>query len=540
MRRDSLGFLSAMVRTYGDIVVLPFGPVRVYLLCHPEQVAYVLQGHAPNDGQSRFSAQVRPLLGQGLATSDGALWRTQRRLVQPVFHREGREALAAPITTATQAMLARWAAHAAAGTALDMLAEMTRLTGEVMVRALFGTALPEAVERTMCADVTMVTGSLRTHMLTLTPWSRWLPTPGRRQCQAALARLDHLVGQHIQARRQQGEDHGDLLALLLAARDPATGAGMALQQLRDEVMTLLFAGHETTALALTWTWDLLARHPEVAERRRRDVATVLAGRVPTGADLPSLPYIRMVVEEAMRLYPPAWMIARAARADDVIGGYPIPAGTPVFLSPYLTHRRPAVWPEPARFAPERFAADGVARRPPGAYVPFAAGPRACLGAPLAMMEAQLIVAQVIQTYDVALVAGQQVVPQPRLTLRPRHGMPMVVRGRLAANAPSPPGSPLDRAWVRCARDGGGDGMGLMLWLQALEPRAVVRLVFAGSSWCGDGPLYFLVFPWLYWRHAPAVAVRYGYLWGWAVLVRTGLKGAFATVRPFQAAPEQVA
>jgi cytochrome P450 len=315
MRRDSLGFLSAMVRTYGDIVALPFGPVRVYLLCHPEQVAYVLQGHAPHYGKSRFSAQVRPLLGQGLATSDGALWRTQRRLVQPAFHRERLAALAATITTATQAMLARWAPHAATGTPLDMLAEMTRLTGEVIVRALFGTVLPEAVGRTMFADFTTVTGYLRMHMLTLTPGAGGCRPRGGSQCQAALARLDTRVGQHIQARRQQGEDHGDLLALLLAARDPATGAGMPAQQLRDEVMTLLFAGHETTALALTWTWYLLARHPEVAERLRRDVATVLAGRVPTGADLPSLPYIRMVVEEAMRLYPPAWMMARAARAD---------------------------------------------------------------------------------------------------------------------------------------------------------------------------------------------------------------------------------
>jgi cytochrome P450 len=434
MRRDSLGFLSAMVRTYGDIVALPFGPVRIYLLCHPEQVAYVLQGHAHNYGKSRFSAQVRPLLGQGLATSDGALWRTQRRLVQPAFHRERLAGLAETITTATHAMLARWAPHAATGTPLDMLAEMTRLTGEVIVRALFGTALPEAVGRTMFADFATVTGYLRRHMLTLTPWGAWLPTPGRRQFHAALARLDHLVGQHIQARRQQGGDHGDLLALLLAARDPATGAGMAPQQLRDEVMTLLFAGHETTALALTWTWDLLARHPAVAERLRRDVAAVLAGRMPTVADLPHLPYLRMVLEEALRLYPPAWMIARAARADDVIGGYPIPAGTTVFLSPYLTHRHPDVWPEPERFDPERFGAERAAARPPGAYFPFAAGPRACLGAPLAMLEAQLIVAQVIQAYDVALVGGQPVVPQPRLTLRPRHGVPMVVRGRPAAAA----------------------------------------------------------------------------------------------------------
>jgi cytochrome P450 len=442
MRRDSLGFLSAMMRTYGDIVALPFGPVRVYLLCHPEHVAYVLQGNAYNYSKSRFSAQVRPLLGQGLATSDGTLWRTQRRLVQPAFHRERLAALAATITTATQAMLARWAParwapHATAGTALDMLAAMTRLTGEVIVRALFGTTLPEAVGHTMFADFMTVTGYLRTHMLALTPWSARLPTPGRRRFQAALARLDTLVGQYIAARRQQGEDHGDLLALLLAARDPATGAGMSAQQLRDEVMTLLFAGHETTALALTWTWYLLAHHREVADRLRRDVAAVLAGRVPTVADLPHLPYIRMVLEEALRLYLPAWMIARAARSADVIGGYPIPTGTTVFLSSYLTHRHPDVWSEPERFDPDRFGAERAAARPPGAYFPFAAGPRACLGAPLAMMEAQLIVAQVIQVYGVELVAGQQVVPQPRLTLRPQHGVRMVVHGRPAAAAAGP-------------------------------------------------------------------------------------------------------
>jgi cytochrome P450 len=246
MRRDSLGFLSTMVRTYGDIVALPFGPFLVYLLCHPEHVAYVLQDHARNYGKSRFSAQVRPLLGQGLATSDGALWRTQRRLVQPAFHRERLAALAATITTATQAMLA----------------EMTRLTGEVIVRALFGTALPEAVGRTMFADFTTVTGYLRMHMLTLTPGAGGCRPRGGSQCQAAFARLDTLVGQHIQARPQQGEDHGDLLALLPAARDPATGAGMPAQQLRDEVMTLLFAGHETTVLALTWpgtSWRVIRR-----------------------------------------------------------------------------------------------------------------------------------------------------------------------------------------------------------------------------------------------------------------------------------------
>jgi cytochrome P450 len=436
MRRDSLGFLTAMARTYGDMVALPFGPFCVYLLCHPEHIAYVLQGNPRNYGKSRFTEQVRPLLGQGLATSDGTLWRTQRRLVQPAFHRERLAAFLDTITTATHAMLTRWGTHAPAGTVIDILAEMTRLTGEVIVRALFGTALPE-VGRTMFADFTTVTSYLRTHMLALTPWSTRLPTPGRRRFVAALARLDTLVWQSIQARRQQDGDRGDLLSLLLEARDPATGEPMSAQQLRDEVMTLLFAGHETTALALTWTWYLLAHHAEVATRLWRDVAAVLAGRVPTLADLPRLAYTRMVIEEALRLYPPVWMIARAARADDVIGGYPIPAHTTVFLSPYLTDRHPAFWPEPERFDPERFAPPRAAERPPGAYFPFAAGPRACIGAPLAMKEAQLIVAQVVQAYGFDLVVGQRIVPQPRLTLRPRTGVHLILRSPPVSAASGP-------------------------------------------------------------------------------------------------------
>jgi cytochrome P450 len=429
MRRDSLGFLTAMVRTYGDIVALPLGPHRVYLLCHPEHIAYVLQGNQRNYGKSRFTEQMRPLLGKGLATSDGALWRTQRRLVQPAFHRERLAALAGTITTATDAMLSRWAPLIAQGTSLDMLAEMTQLTGEVIVRALFGTALSEA-GRTIFADFIMVTGYLRTRMLALTAWSSRLPTRGRRRFAEALARLDTLVWQRIQEHRQQGGDRGDLLSLLLAARDPATGEGMSAQQLRDEVMTLLFAGHETTALALTWTWYLLARHTEVAGRLRREVTAVLAGRVPTMADLSHLPYTRMVIEEALRLYPPVWMLARTARADDMIGGYPIPAGTTVFLGLYLTHRRPDVWPDPERFEPERFAPHRVGERPPGAYFPFATGLRACLGAPFAMMEAQLIVAQVVQAYHFDLVAGQRIAPQPRLTLRPQTGVHLVFRAPL--------------------------------------------------------------------------------------------------------------
>jgi cytochrome P450 len=199
-------------------------------------------------------------------------------------------------------------------------------------------------------------------------------------------------------------------------------------------ITLVFAGHETTAVALTWTCYLLAGHAEAVGRLQREVATVLAGRVPTVADLPHLPYTRMVIEEALRLYPLAWMLARAARTDDVLGGCPIPAHTTVLLSPYLTHRHPAIWPDPERFDPERFAPHLVAPRPPGAYFPFAAGLRVCLGASFAMLEAQLIVAQVSQAYRFDVVPGQPIVPQPQLTLRPRTGVHLLLHAPLASTS----------------------------------------------------------------------------------------------------------
>jgi cytochrome P450 len=273
-------------------------------------------------------------------------------------------------------------------------------------------------------------------MLALTTWSAHLPTPGRRRFTAALARLNTMVWQLIEEQRQSGRDRGDLLSLLLASHDPATGERMPAQRVRDEVMTLVFAGHETTALALTWTWYVLARHAEATDRLLREVAGVLAGRVPTMADLPHLPYTRMVLEEALRLYPPVWMIARAARADNVIGGYPIPAQTTIFLSPYITHRHPAFWADqdlfdPDLFDPERFAPHQTVSRPPCTYFPFAAGPRACLGAQLAMVEAQLILAQVIQVYGVDVIAGQRITPQPALTLQPRNGVHVILRPRSA-------------------------------------------------------------------------------------------------------------
>jgi cytochrome P450 len=425
MRRDSLHFLTAMARTYGDVVALPFGPLRVYLLAHPEHIASVLQHNHRNYQKSPFTDRIRPLLGQGLATSEGTLWHTQRRLMQPAFQRASLAPLAATITRATQTMLERWRPQAATGGTVDIMAEMLWLTGEVISRALFGTSLPEGGQ-SLFADFTTVTRYAWQRMLALTTWSARLPSPGRHRFTLALARLEAIIKQLVEAHRAQDRAQGDLLARLLAARDPTTGAPMSAQQIRDEVMTLVFAGHETTAVALTWTCHVLAQYPDVQERVRREATTVLAGKSPTLADLAHLSYTHMVIQEVLRLYPPAWVIARIARTDDEIGGYPIPAQTTVLLSPYVTHRHPAFWPDPERFDPERFASPRGVARPPCAYFPFSVGPRVCLGEHLAMMEAQLTVAQVIQAYQVTLRAGQRITPQPLLTLRPPQGVHLIL------------------------------------------------------------------------------------------------------------------
>ncbi len=254
-----------------------------------------------------------------------------------------------------------------------------------------------------------------------------LPTPGNRRARAALRTLDRNI-QAIVARRraQTSAADEDLLSLLLHARDGG-GEGMGDRQIRDELMTLLLAGHETTAMALSWTWYLLDRHPRIAERVRGEIMRAAEDRDPTIDDLPRLGYVTQVIEEAMRLYPPAWMFTRTAREADEIGGYPVPPGTIVTLSPYLTHRAPEIWPDPERFDPDRFTAEEREQRPRLAYFPFAGGPRQCIGSDFAMTEATLVLATIARRYRLELAARRKVVPQPLITLRPRGGLPMIPR-----------------------------------------------------------------------------------------------------------------
>jgi cytochrome P450 len=425
LRRNSLQFLTDAARQYGDVVLLRLGPRTAYFLRHPDHIAYVLQTNHRNYRKSHAVEQLKPFLGAGLATSDGDLWRRQRRLIQPAFHRQQMAIFAAIVIETTAALLDRWHAREPRTAPIDILQEMMHLTGAIIVKALFGTTLRDT-DRTLLNDFRVVTQYSMERILAITAWSAHFPTAKRRHYRHALRRLEETVWHIIDTRRRSGARPDDLLSLLLVAHDPETGGRMSDQQLRDEVMTMFFAGHETTGLALAWTWYLLATHPEVAERLRCELATVLQRRAPTLQELPNLPYTRMVIQETLRLYPPAWMLSRTPLTDDVIGGYHVLAHTTVLLSQYVTHRHPQFWEHPDHFDPERFTPERAADRPHFAYFPFSGGPRQCIGEPLALLEAQCIVALIAQNYHLALSPGHQVIPSAGLTLRPYGGLPMTL------------------------------------------------------------------------------------------------------------------
>ncbi len=426
MRKDPLGFLTEAARRYGDVVSLKMGPMQAYLLSHPDHIQHVLQDHHRNYRKSRFVERVKPFLGEGLATSEGETWKMQRRLAQPAFHRQQIAALASVVTQTVEDTLDQW--RAPSNEPVDMLRQMMLLTGDIILRTMFG-ASGRDLGRPVLDDFDAVTRYCMDRMLAMIDWNGFLPTPKRRRFRAAMGRLDRAVHEIITARRRCGEARDDLLSMLLLARDGESGVQMTDQQLRDEVMTIFFAGHETTGLALTWSWYLLSQHPEAEQRLHQELAQVLHGRPPTFDDLPRLTYTRMVIEESMRLYPPSWIISRAPICDDDIGGFRIPSGATVFLSQYVTHRHPKLWDAPQRFDPERFAPDRAADRPRFAYFPFSGGPRQCLGDQFAMMEAQLVVARLAQAYRFRLLPGPPITAQPLLTLRPRDGLRMIVEPR---------------------------------------------------------------------------------------------------------------
>jgi cytochrome P450 len=421
--RDPLKVLTAWAREYGDIFYYRAGWIHVYFLNHPDYIESVLVNQYQNFNKDRVIRNSRWLFGNGLLTSEGSDWMRQRRLSQPAFHRERITSYAQTMTSYTKEMLNSWKD----GETRDIHQEMMRLTVRIVAKVLFSVDVSEETEKVAASlNVLMQQGS--GGRMVLPASFRYLPFPAMARVRRAARLLDEVVYAMIRKRRATDCDAGDLLSMLLQAEDE-DGSRMTDQQLRDEAITFLLAGHETTALSLTWIWYLLSQHPEVEHRLREELRLVLNGRVPVAQDLVRLPYTEQVVKEAMRLYPPAWGVARTVVKDCEIGGYQIPLGANIVASQWVMHRDPRYFSDPEKFNPDRWSTV-TPRLPRFAYFPFGGGPRVCIGAAFAMMEAMLLLATIAQQFQLRLVPGHQIAAMPSITLRPANGVSMIIRKSL--------------------------------------------------------------------------------------------------------------
>jgi cytochrome P450 len=418
---NPLDFFTKLARTYGDVTSYRMAGEQLFLINDPKLIRDVLVTHNRNFTKSRGLERSKRLLGQGLLTSEGAFHLRQRRLMQPAFHRDRVAGYGDLMVGYADRMRRSWTD----GATLDIAREMNRLTLSIVGRTLFDVDV-EQQAATVGEALTAVMESFWMTMLPFGEVLERLPVPKLRRARMARARLDAIIYRMIADRRSSGGDRGDLLSMLLAAQDEDDGGGMTDDQVRDEAMTIFLAGHETTANALTWTWFLLSSAPDVEARLHAEVSNALNGRLPSTADLPSLPFVERVVTEAMRLYPPAWIIGRRAIDEYRLNEYVVPPRSILVMSPYIIQRDPRFYADPDRFDPDRWTPEFRAGLPRFAYFPFGGGPRQCIGESFAWMELILLVATIAQQCRLRLVPGHPVVPQPLITLRAKHGMRMTV------------------------------------------------------------------------------------------------------------------
>jgi cytochrome P450 len=422
--RDTFGFIERC-REYGDVVSMRFLYLKAYFLYHPDDIEYVIATNAKNFIKSRNqrSPLFQRLVGNGLLTSEGETWKRQRRLAQPAFHRQRINAYAEAMVDFSGRLISTWKD----GEVRDLHREMMRLTLEIVVKTLFNADVSEdadKVGRVLSRIVHPFAGQATLKWIV----DNRLPTPTRRRFNRDAREIDAIVYRIINDRRRSGKDEGDLLSMLLKAKDE-DGSQLSDRQLRDEVMTIFLAGHETSALTLSWAWYLLAQDPEAEKKFHEELAQVLGNRLPTMEDLPRLPYTERIAKESMRLYPPAYALGREAIKECEIGGFRVPAGAQLFMFQWATQRDPRFFPEPNRFNPERWTEEFSTSLPKYAYFPFGGGPRACIGNYFAMMEVILLLATIGQRFRFSLVPEHPVNLMPAMSLRPTDGIKVVVESR---------------------------------------------------------------------------------------------------------------
>jgi cytochrome P450 len=420
--RNYLAYFTRIAEKYHDLALIKFFRIDLVFLNHPEYIESVLVTNYHKFHKSPDYHALDLLLGNGLLTSEGDYWRRQRKLSQPAFHRERISSYSEMMVASTDQMLRGWRP----GATLDVHREMMHLTLDIVAKCLFTadvTHLAHVVGEAL--DVSMVQYVARAKTGFLIP--DWVPTAGNVRYRRAVKKLDAIIyGVIDEHRRRRPAD--DLLGMLLAARDE-DGSPMTDRQLRDEVMTLFLAGHETTANALSWTLYLLAQNPEAEARLHAEIDEVLGGRLPTMDDVAALRYTGQIVKEAMRLYPPAWGIGRQAMEPFEVGGYRFEKGAYVFICQYITHRDARYFSDPERFDPDRWSEEAARKVPRFAYLPFGAGPRVCIGAAFAAMETSLLLATIAQRFRLTLDPGHRVVPLTSITLRPKYGIRMQLHSR---------------------------------------------------------------------------------------------------------------
>jgi cytochrome P450 len=424
--RSPLAFVERMAREYGDVVRARFFYINSYFLFHPRDIEQVLVTDSRNFVKPRTlrTPFFCRLVGNGLLTSEGEFWRRQRRLAQPAFHRGRINAYGETMVAYAEQMLGHWRA----GEERDVHQDMTHLTMQIVTRTLFNTDVTHDAEHINAALQVIVEPFSSQATLKWILDNR-LPTRAHRRFYEAVRQIDEFVYRIINQRRASGEDHGDLLSMLLQAEDEEDGTRMTDQQLRDETMTLFLAGYETTSLALSWAWYLLARHPAVEARLWQELDEVLAGRAPQVYDMPRLRYTEMIAKETMRLYPPAYIIGREAVRECEVGAYRVPAGIQLFIPAWVVHHDARFFENPEEFRPERWTPDFIRELPRYAYFPFGGGPRVCIGNSFAMMEFILLLATIAQKFRLRLVPEHNVELYPALSLRPRHGIKVTLERR---------------------------------------------------------------------------------------------------------------